>query len=122
MLQVAHRRRKVAIAFGAERIGLLGLHRPVLATVVLLILAVAAAFGVMRLQVDDSLSQLFRSDTPEFHQYEDVTRRFPSNEFDVLVVVTGDDLLARDPLDHLRSLVTDLQLVKGARGIVSSVR
>ena len=118
-LPPAHRRRKVNIAFGAERIGLLGLHRPVVATILLVLLAVAAGFGVTRLQVDDSLSQLFRSDTPEFHQYEDVTRRFPSNEFDVLVVVTGDDLLARDPLDHLRGLVTDLQLVDGTTGIIS---
>ena len=32
-------------------------------------LAIAAGFGVARLRVDDSLSQLFRSDTPEFRQY-----------------------------------------------------
>jgi hypothetical protein len=40
-------------------------------------------FGVARIKVDDSLSQLFRSDTPEFKQYEEVARRFPSSEFDV---------------------------------------
>ncbi len=113
------RRRKVDIALGAERIGLLGLARPRIAAVLLLLLAVGAAFGVARLKVDDSLSQLFRSDTPEFHQFEDVTRRFPSNEFDVLVVVTGEGLLDRDPLDHLRNLVTDLQLVDGTKGIIS---
>ena len=72
-----------------------------------------------RLKVDDSLSQLFRSDTPEFHQFEDVTRRFPSNEFDVLVVVTGKTLLERNSLEHLRGLVTDLQLIDGTRGIIS---
>ena len=48
-----------------------------------------------------------------------MTRRFPSNEFDVLVVVTGQDLLDREPLDHLRNLVTDLQLVDGTTGIIS---
>ena len=115
----ARRRLPVAIAFGAERIGLLGLHAPVVSALLLVLLAVGAAFGVMRLQVDDSLSQLFRSDTPEFHRFEEVTRRFPSNEYDVLVVVTGQDLLAREPLDHLRNLVTDLQLVDGTTGIIS---
>src|ERR1700730_10546005 len=30
--------------------------------------ALAAGFGVARIKVDDSLSQLFRSDTPEFKQ------------------------------------------------------
>ena len=43
-----------------------------------------------------SLSQLFRSNTPEFKQYEEVTRRFPSSEFDVLAVVEGKNLLAHE--------------------------
>ena len=90
-----------------------------MAALILLALAVGAAFGVTRLKVDDSLSQLFRADTPEFHQFEDVTRRFPSNEFDVLVVITGKTLLERDPLEHLRGLVTDLQLIDGTKGIIS---
>ena len=72
-----------------------------------------------RLKVDDSLSQLFRSDTPEFKQFLDVTERFPSSEFDVLVVVEGQTLLERKSLEGLRNLVTDLQLVDGTRGIIS---
>ena len=82
-------------------------------------MAIGAAFGVERIKVDDFLSQLFRSDTPQFKQYEEVTRRFPSSEYDVLVVVEGKQLLSRNSLDHLRDLVTDLQLVDGARGIIS---
>ncbi len=112
-------RPKIAIAFGLERIGLVAIKAPIVAAVILLALAVGAAFGVTRLKVDDSLSQLFRADTPEFHQFEDVTRRFPSNEFDVLVVITGKTLLERDSLEHLRGLVTDLQLIDGTKGIIS---
>ena len=111
--------RKINIAFGIERIGLVPLHAPVVAIVILVLLAIAACFGVTRLKVDDSLSQLFRSDTPEFKQFEDVTKRFPSNEYDVLVVVDGKTLLQRDSLDKLRDLVRDLQLVDGTRGIIS---
>jgi predicted RND superfamily exporter protein len=87
-----------------------------LATIVLLI---AAVFGLARIKVDDSLSQLFRSDTPEFKTFEDVTRRFPSNEFDVLIVVEGKNLLERASIEKLRDLVTDLQLIEGTRGIIS---
>jgi predicted RND superfamily exporter protein len=72
-----------------------------------------------RLKVDDSLSQLFRSNTPEYHQFEETVRRFPSAEFDVLVVVEGKDLLARDNIEKLRDAVTDLQLVDGTRGLIS---
>src|SRR5271154_3943127 len=83
------------LAFGIERIGLLGLRFSLLSVIIVAVLAVAAAFGVQRIKVDDSLNQLFRSETPQFKQYEDVTRRFPSTEYDVLVVVQGKALLSR---------------------------
>lgn len=111
--------RRINLALGIERIGLLPLRAPLLAAIAVLILAVAAGFGVVRLKVDDSLSQLFRSESVEFQRYEAVTRRFPSSEFDVLLVIEGRGLLERDNLDHLRDLVTDLQLVEGTRGVIS---
>jgi Predicted exporters of the RND superfamily len=85
----------------------------------LAVLCVIAALGIERLKVDDSLSQLFRSDTKEFRQYEAVTKRFPSSEFDVLVVVEGKNLMARESIEKLRDLVTDLQLVDSVRGLIS---
>src|SRR5229473_4315101 len=114
-----HPRALHRLAWGIERIGLVALRFPVLAAILVLALSVGAAFGVARIKVDDSLSQLFRSETPEFKQYEEVSRRFPSSEFDVLLVVEGKDLLERDSLEKLRDLVTDLQLIDGVRGLVS---
>src|SRR3569833_2005549 len=108
-----------SIAFGLERLGLIAVKAPIVSCIILLILIVAAVFGINRIQIDDSLSQLFRSDTKEFHQYEEVTKKFPAEEFDVLVVVEGKNLLARDNLVKLRDFVTDLQLVEGPRGLVS---
>ena len=107
------------LAFGLERLGLAPLICPVAAALLALALSFVAAFGITRISVDDSLSQLFRSDTAEFAQYEELTKRFPSSEFDVLIVVEGDDLLARDNLAKLRDLVTDLHFVDGMRGLIS---
>ncbi len=111
--------RRFRLALGVERFGLISLRFPLLGAVVFAALAVAAAFGVMRIKTDDSLSQLFRSDTPEFRQYEEVTRQFPSSEYDVLVVVEGKSLLERNSIEKLRDLVTDLQLIDGTRGVIS---
>jgi uncharacterized protein len=108
-----------SIAFGLERIGLIAVQAPILSCIILVALIVAAIFGIQRIKIDDSLSQLFRSNTPEFHQYEQVTKKFPAEEFDVLVVVEGKTLLARENLEKLRDFVTDLQLVEGTRGLVS---
>jgi predicted RND superfamily exporter protein len=112
-------RKRLALALGVERLGLISLRFPWLVAMVALALGIAAGFGVMRLKVDDSLSQLFRSDTAEFRQYEEVTRKFPSSEFDVLAVIEGKSLLDRDSLDKLRNFVTDVQLIDGVRGVIS---
>jgi predicted RND superfamily exporter protein len=108
-----------SIAFGLERIGLIAVRAPIVSCIVLLVLIVGAVFGIYRIKIDDSLSQLFRSNTPEFRQYEAVTKKFPAEEFDVLVVVEGKNLLARNNLEKLRDFVTDMQLVEGTRGLVS---
>jgi predicted RND superfamily exporter protein len=107
------------LAFGTESMGLISLKAPLLVGLVFALLAIGSVFGVQKLKVDDSLSQLFRSNTPQFRQYEAVTRDFPSSEYDVLVVVSGKEMLARDNVDKIRALVTDLQLIDGERSIIS---
>src|ERR1700712_4474179 len=109
----------VSIAFGLERLGLIAVKAPIVSCLVLLALVIAAIFGIQRIKIDDSLSQLFRSNSKEYRQYEAVTKRFTATEFDVLVVVEGKTLLARYNLEKIRDLVTDLQLVEGTRGLIS---
>ena len=112
-------RATASIAFGLERIGLIAVKAPILSCIILVALIIGAVFGIERIKIDDSLSQLFRSNSKEYQQYEAETKRFPATEFDVLVVVEGKTLLARDNLEKLRDLVTDLQLVDGTRGLIS---
>src|SRR5882724_368263 len=88
-----------SIAFGLERIGLIAVKAPVLSCIILVGLIIGALFGIDRIKIDDSLSQLFRSNSKEYRQYESETKRFPATEFDVLVVVEGRTLLARDNLE-----------------------
>lgn len=106
-------------SFGLERLGLVGLKAPWLAAIAIASLTALAAFGLFRLKVDDSLSELFRTNTEEFHRYEDIDRRFPSSEYDVLVVVEGKDLLSRTGIEAVAHTTQDLQLVEGVAGLVS---
>ena len=108
-----------SLVLGFERVGLIALRAPLLSAMIVAALCIFAAFGVAKLKVDDSLSSLFRSDTPEFHQFEDLSRRFPSHEYDVLMVIEGDGLLEPENIDKLRDVVTDVQLVDGTRGVLS---
>src|SRR3984957_657782 len=108
-----------SIAFGLERIGLIAVQKPILSCIILVGLIIGALFGIDRIKIDDSLSQLFRSNSKDYKQYEAETKRFPAVEYDVLVVVEGKTLLKRENLEKVRDLVTDLQLVEGTRGLIS---
>jgi predicted RND superfamily exporter protein len=104
---------------GLDRLGLLALRAPLLSLAIIVLLSACAAVGVSRLKVDDSLSELFRTSSPEFRQYEEVDRRFPSSEYDVLVVVEGRDLLQRRQLEAFQQATIELQLTDGVGGLVS---
>jgi predicted RND superfamily exporter protein len=107
------------LALGIERIGFYALSHRVLCAAAFVVLSLLATIGFARVKVDDSLSQLFRSNTDEFRTYEEVTHRFPSNEFDVLIVIEGDRLLERSSLEKLREIAINLQLIDGTRGLIS---
>lgn len=109
-----------SLTFGIERLGLLSLTLPqTLLIAAVVVITIGAFIGMQRLRVDDSLSELFRTDTPEFATYESLSERFPSSEYDVLIVVTGENLLERDSIIALRNLAVDLHFVDGMDGQVS---
>ena len=105
--------------FGLHKLGLVALLNPLVSGLLILTLSCLAVFGVLRLQVDDTLSELFKTDTEEFRLYEQISARFPSSEYDVLVVVEGKDLLKPEPFSALRGMVEDLNLAEGINGLVS---
>ena len=111
--------RNFVFSLGLERLGLVALKAPTLVAVFAVIATILGLIGVLKLQVDDSLSELFRTNTEEFRRYEAIDKRFPSSEYDVLVVVEGPDLLKRKQLETFAGLTTELQLVDGVSGLVS---
>jgi uncharacterized protein len=110
---------ELSFSFGLHKLGYATLSHPWIAAALILAMAIFAAFGLGRLKVDDSLSELFRTNTPDFKRYELVDKRFPSTEYDVLVVVEGKDLLKKPQIEALRRALIDLQLADGVTGVVS---
>ncbi len=111
--------RSFLFSFGLEKLGLLPLRAPYVAAIAIALLTALAAAGLLRLKVDDSLSELFRTNTEEFRRYEEIDRRFPSSEYDVLVVVEGQKLLTREGLQAFAGATQELQLTDGVAGLVS---
>jgi predicted RND superfamily exporter protein len=118
-LQLEEPPRPFPLSLGLNKLGLIGLRAPLFAVLIVLAITSIASFGLTRLKVDDSLSELFRTNTPEFKTYEAIDRLFPSSEYDVLVVVEGKNLLTREGLKAFGNAAADLQLADGVDGIVS---
>ncbi len=112
-------RKSFLFSFGIDRLGLVALRAPYLSAAVIALLTALAVLGVLNLKVDDSLSELFRTNTPEFRQYEEIDRRFPSSEYDVLIVVEGKDLLKKPQLEAFGNAARELNLTDGVHGLVS---
>lgn len=108
-----------SIGFGLERLGLPAVRWPLRILALLVIFTLFCALGLPRLKTDHSLSELFSSDTVEFAHYKTMSERFPTSEFDVLVVIESENLMRPEVLEVIRSLHLDLQLAEAVDGIIS---
>ena len=110
---------QLGLGLGLERIGMWCVGAPLRAAAIILLVSIAAAFGTTRINVDDSLTELFRADTPEFKAYEQLSERFPSSEYDILVVIEGEELLTPEALETVRSVILELNFVEAVKGMIS---
>jgi len=109
----------VKLGFGLERFGLITLARPRLTAVALVLLTAFCALGVLRIEATGILSDFFRGSNPDYRTYQQMSERFPTSEFDVFVVVEGQDLLTPQRLEDVRMLHLELQFVEPVTGVLS---
>lgn len=118
-MQLEAPHRSLVKSFGLERVGYIGIAAPYLALICMALVTAAAALGLWKLKVDDSLSELFRTNTEEFRRFEEIDKRFPASEYDVLVVIEGKSLLTKAGLEAVGNVARELQLTDGVAGVVS---
>jgi len=75
--------------------------------------------GILKLETDDALSDLFRSQSAIYQDYKVMSDLFPSSERDVLVVIEGKDLLSPKGLDAIRNVHQELEFVDAVDGALS---
>ncbi len=107
------------LGFGLEKFGLLTLARPRLTAVALALVAIVCAIGMARIEASGILSDFFRGSNPDYLTYVEMSERFPTSEFDVFVIVEGDDLLTPENLEAVRTLHLEYQFVAAVSGVLS---
>jgi hypothetical protein len=89
------------------------------AILILLLLSVVMGIGARSVKTDDALASLLRSTTPDYQDYATFKRLFPANEYDVHIVISGQDLLSSRSLDLIRELQLELQLLDSVASVTS---
>ncbi len=108
-----------SLGFGIERLGLAPLRSPWAVTLFIALLTAVCAVGLPKLVAHGSLSELFRSGTPDYLEYQKLSAQFPTSEFDILLVLQAEDLSDRSRLEAARDLQLELQLMDVVAGVLS---
>jgi len=93
-----------SLGFGIERLGLIALHRPGWTMAGLVAFTIFCIVGLFNLQPEGRLSEIYRGNSLNYQQYDRVSRLFPTSELDLLLLLSGKDLLDRDKIARLREV------------------
>ncbi|MCC2113877.1 MAG: MMPL family transporter, partial [Hyphomicrobiales bacterium] len=108
-----------SIGFNLERIGIFAVSRPLYGTIAVVIISLIAAFGLWRLEFDDELRNVFRSNSADHQAFEKFEATFGATETDLFLLVEGDSLATPAGLNALRNFTIDLRLEDGVASAVS---
>ncbi|RIA55714.1 efflux RND transporter permease subunit [Dichotomicrobium thermohalophilum] len=108
-----------AVASGVERIGLAALKAPLHALFAIAALTAIALNGATKLQVQDAIDGLLRSDTAEYKTFERMRSLFPTSELNLLVVAQVPRPLDSATISKLRDVHLDLGLADDVVHVLS---
>lgn len=108
-----------SLGFGLERLGLLALRFPRLATIILLVSLVMAASTIPRLGFDGNVVNVLDPQSRAFQNFILQATSFHDFSGDVAVVVEHDDFTSPAVFEGLRDLHLDLALDEGVRAVFS---
>jgi predicted RND superfamily exporter protein len=107
------------IGFGAERIGLVALKFPRIASICLFALLVLVGTSLSRLSFDDDIHRVFLSDSPLSQAQRTYEAEQSPPLSTALIHVTSPEVLNAQDMTALRDLSLDLEFVDGVTAVAS---
>lgn len=107
------------IGFGAERLGLVALKFPRIASICLFALLVLVGTSLSRLSFDDDIYRVFLSDSPLSQAQREYEAEQSPPLSTALIHVTSPEALNAEDMTALRDLSLDLEFVDGVTAVAS---
>jgi predicted RND superfamily exporter protein len=108
-----------SIGFGAEQIGVIATRYPRRMLAAVAAFTLFCVFGLFHLQPEGQLSEIYRGNSQNYAEYEKLTKLFPASELDVMLLVSGKDLLSRKSIDNLAAIQQELEIADGVEQTLS---
>ncbi len=108
-----------SLGFGIEKLGLAPLRYPWQILVLLLAFTAFCFVGLFNLQPEGRLSEVYRGDSANYTDYEKINELFPVSELDVLLLISGKNLLEQKTLAEIRAIQEEVEFFDGVDSTIS---
>lgn len=105
--------------FGLHHLGLIALRNPVIATVFLLLLSIAATIGVSKLEFSGENIEILRDGSQELEDYDELLSQFRNFNNDAVVLMRVENLSTIEGIETFRDLNFEFQLDERVESILS---
>ncbi len=101
-----------SIGFGLEKIGLAAMRRPVLFSLLLLLVSVAAASQITKVRFDGDVTAVLPENSEAYRNYFDNRERFRDFSRDITILVESPRLMTASGLEDLRFLQLEMAVTE----------
>ncbi len=109
----------MSVGFGLERLGLLALRFTRLSLTFVAILTIILFAASTFIEFRSDLREVFKTRTPDFQTFQEMTRQYPGSELDVMILAEASDLITPQRLEKLRDLHIELRFLEEVQSVTS---
>ena len=105
--------------FGLEKLGLLALRFPQITLLAILLATPLLLFGASKVEFSSDIREIFRTDSDDFSNLEELLRQYPEISGDILVSIESPKIFQSQALEELRLLHLELGLIENVSHVLS---
>ncbi len=105
--------------FGLHKLGLLAVRNPVIATIIMAMISIAAMVGISKLEFSGENIEILRDGSKELADYDELLSQFRNFNNDAVVLMRVDNLSTVDGIETFRDINFEFQLDERVESILS---
>jgi len=105
--------------FGLDKLGLIALRNPIIATVIMVMISIAALVGITKLEFSGENIEILRDNSQELDNYDELLSQFRNFNNDAVILMKVKDLSTVEGIETFRDINFEFQLDERVESILS---